>query len=579
MPLPPSASRATGPTQGRETAVMVDRGDHRIGDDERQQAIDMLRVHTGAGRLTLDEFSDLAGKVYAAQTYRELEAVAEDLPPGLVPEPGAPAGAAPLAGPFAAVPGPSDAVRQTGAGSPALPRAPGHPDAPVDGRPARRRFVAVMSTSKARGRWRPAPTVSAVAFWGGVKIDLRKADVATPVVDITAWAIMGGVTVVVDPGTRVELDGMVLMGGSHDSTPADDPPPAGSPLVRVHARGLWGGVHVRTGHADTVARVEAARRAAAERRTVPRPGATDERGAPPGAGATDDRRHERPPNPLELPQHVLDDVAAALPRVLTPPSGVPVRRRRRSGHARGRSDPWPDDRPQDAPGATPPPSTRTGQDGDGPGAGHEGAGAPDGVPADRLSADRSGSNGASPHTVIGGPTPSPSGTLTMMVTDIAASTALAERLGDRRWMDVLGAHNALVREQVAGHGGTEVKAQGDGFLVVFPSARRAILAAIEVQRALARYRDDHPDTPVAVRIGLHTGEIVDVDGDVFGQNVVVAARLAAEADPDEIVVSALTRDLTVSGGDLTFGPAAEVELKGLSTPWRVHRVPWSVESA
>ena len=167
----------------------------------------------------------------------------------------------------------------------------------------------------------------------------------------------------------------------------------------------------------------------------------------------------------------------------------------------------------------------------------------------------------------------------MMVTDIAESTVLAERLGDRRWMDVLGAHNALVRAQVTGHGGTEVKAQGDGFLVVFPSARRAILAAVEVQRALAGYRTANPDTPVAVRIGLHTGEIVDVDGDVFGQNVVVAARLAGEAEPGEIVVSALTRDLTVSGGDLTFGPAAEVELKGLSQPWRVHRVPWAVESA
>ncbi|MGH9233568.1 MAG: DUF1707 SHOCT-like domain-containing protein, partial [Acidimicrobiales bacterium] len=66
---------------------MVDPGDHRIGDAERQQAIDLLRAHTGAGRLTLDEFGDLAAQVYAAQTYRELEAVADNLPPGLVPDP------------------------------------------------------------------------------------------------------------------------------------------------------------------------------------------------------------------------------------------------------------------------------------------------------------------------------------------------------------------------------------------------------------------------------------------------------------------------------------------------------------
>ena len=113
----------------------------------------------------------------------------------------------------------------------------------------------------------------------------------------------------------------------------------------------------------------------------------------------------------------------------------------------------------------------------------------------------------------------------------------ATAAGSRCWRD----HNALVREQVARHGGTEVKAQGDGFLVVFPSARRAILAAVDVQRALARYGDEHPETTMAVRIGLHTGEIVDVDGDVLGQNVVVAVRIADHAVPGEILVSALTR--------------------------------------
>ena len=148
-------------------------------------------------------------------------------------------------------------------------------------------------------------------------------------------------------------------------------------------------------------------------------------------------------------------------------------------------------------------------------------------------------------------------------------------MGDRRWIQVLSEHNRLVRDQVARQGGTEVKAQGDGFLVVFASARKAILAAVGVQQSLAAYRSDHPDLPITVRIGLHPGEIVDVDGDVFGQNVVVAVRITDHAEPGEIVVSGLTRDLTVSGGDLSFGPAAEVELKGLSEPWRIHRVTWS----
>ena len=167
----------------------------------------------------------------------------------------------------------------------------------------------------------------------------------------------------------------------------------------------------------------------------------------------------------------------------------------------------------------------------------------------------------------------------MMVTDIVDSTGLAEALGDRRWITVLAHHYEVVRAEVASEGGTEVKAQGDGFLVVFPSARRAIRAAIAVQRALARERAEQRDTAVEVRIGLHTGEIVDVDGDVLGQNVVVAVRIADRAGPGEILVSGLTRDLTASGGDLAFGPADEVELKGLSQPWRVHRVAWTPDEA
>lgn len=71
---------------------MPDRRDMRIGDAERNQAIDMLRSHVGAGRLTLDEFADLAGRVFAARTYGELDDVGRALPPGLVPEPAAAAG-------------------------------------------------------------------------------------------------------------------------------------------------------------------------------------------------------------------------------------------------------------------------------------------------------------------------------------------------------------------------------------------------------------------------------------------------------------------------------------------------------
>jgi class 3 adenylate cyclase len=560
--------RVTTATFRRETDPMADPGDHRIGDAERQQAIDLLRAHTGAGRLTLDEFSDLAGQVYAAQTYRELEDVAGDLPPGLVPE----------AGPEAGPPRPTDAVPAAG-----TPSAVGGSPAPAraGGSRGRRRFVAVMSGSSARGRWRAAPAIRAFAFWGSVHIDLRSADVDGPVVDITAWAIMGSVCVTVAEGTRVELDGMVVMGGSTDTTRTAEPLP-GSPLVRVHARGMWGGVSARS------KKTREQRAAAAE-----------------AAGEPADHREGGPPHILELPQRILDDVATMLPSIVSGQGErAPVHRGRSHSHggvpstpsSPGRSRPPRAPRPprpprppgRSGPGPSFPPGPPAGQSAPfppGPPAGGpsfpptaadpSATAGPGGAPAPAPPTDHAASNGQTPTP---GPA-APSGTLTMMVTDIADSTALAERLGDRRWIEVLADHNTLVREAVARHGGTEVKAQGDGFLVVFSSARRAILAGVDVQRALCRYRDGHPDTPVAVRVGLHTGEIVDVDGDVFGQNVVVAVRIADQAVPGEVVVSALTRDLTVSGGDLSFGPATEVALKGLSQPWRVHRVAWSPEPA
>jgi class 3 adenylate cyclase len=517
---PRGTRRVTRVTLGRETGAMVDRGDHRIGDAERQQAIDLLRTHTGAGRLTLDEFADLAGQVFAAQTYRELEAVGRRLPPGLTPEPPA------------AQPPPQPGQAAAPQGRPAGPPSP--PPDPVATTPKRRRrFVAVMSGSVARGRWHAPSEISAFAFWGGVDIDLREATIDGSVCDITAWAVMGGVTVTVPEGVRVELDGMVLMGGASDLTRTTEPLP-GAPLVRVHARGMWGGVTLRTKRirhrhvrsADTA------------------------KGEPTHAGLADPQPTEggvhRPPSPLELPLRILDDVAEMLPRFV-PPHGAPspVRPPRPPG-----------------PGARSPRRARDRH--------------PEHSADTTTTAQEVGNSTARRQPTPGAP---PSGTLTMMVTDMVDSTALAERIGDRRWIDVLGDHNVLVREQVTRHGGTEIKAQGDGFLVVFSSARRAILAAVDVQRALAHYRDEHPEHPVEVRIGLHTGEIVDVDGDVFGQNVVVAARIADHAAPGEVVVSALTRDLTVSGGDLSFGPPQEVELKGLSQPWRVHRVSWTPEPA
>jgi class 3 adenylate cyclase len=172
------------------------------------------------------------------------------------------------------------------------------------------------------------------------------------------------------------------------------------------------------------------------------------------------------------------------------------------------------------------------------------------------------------------PHASPEGTVTILFSDIEGSTAANERLGDRRWLEILRAHNRIVRREVAAQRGFEVKCQGDGFMVAFGSARRAVLCAVGVQLALRDYSAAHPEEAVAVRIGLHTGEVVKEAEDFFGTNVALAARIASAARGGEILVSGLLKDLLQGSGDVEFGPPREVELKGISGSQRLHEIVW-----
>jgi class 3 adenylate cyclase len=166
------------------------------------------------------------------------------------------------------------------------------------------------------------------------------------------------------------------------------------------------------------------------------------------------------------------------------------------------------------------------------------------------------------------------GTITMVFTDIVDSTDLVHQLADRRWLEVLGRHDAIIRGLVAHFHGTEVKAQGDGFLLTFPSARHALLFAISVQRDLAEQRNRDRSFPVKVRIGVHTGEVLRADGDVFGRHVHRAARIAGLARSEQIVVSSLVRELAEPMGDITFDSAHAVELKGFPGTTFVSEVQW-----
>jgi class 3 adenylate cyclase len=169
----------------------------------------------------------------------------------------------------------------------------------------------------------------------------------------------------------------------------------------------------------------------------------------------------------------------------------------------------------------------------------------------------------------------PDGTVTLLFTDIEDSTAMNERLGDQRWMELLREHGAIVREQIRAHQGFEVKSQGDGFMVAYDSARRALQCAIALQRAFAEH-NGKADEPLQVRIGLHTGEAIREADDFYGHHVNLAARIAAQAGSREILVSSLLKELTSSSGEFEYQAAREVTLKGISDPQRVFAVRWSV---
>jgi len=153
------------------------------------------------------------------------------------------------------------------------------------------------------------------------------------------------------------------------------------------------------------------------------------------------------------------------------------------------------------------------------------------------------------------------GTVTIVFTDIVDSTVLLGRLGDQGWLEVLRKHNAVIADATTAHGGAVVETQGDGAMLAFSSARRAVACAVTIQREIAVAFDDGA-SPIHVRIGVHTGDALQEADHFYGTTVHYAARVASQARGGEILVSGLVRDL-VAGSDVGFLESREVELKGL----------------
>jgi len=165
------------------------------------------------------------------------------------------------------------------------------------------------------------------------------------------------------------------------------------------------------------------------------------------------------------------------------------------------------------------------------------------------------------------------GTITIAFTDIVDSTVLLTHLGDHVWVDLLRRHNAIIERCTDDHGGTVVETQGDGSMLAFPSARRAVACAEAIQREIGRaFADVSP--PVAVRLGLHTGDALHQGDHFFGTTVHYAARVASEALGGEVLVSSVVHDLIARPG-INFHESREAELKGLDGWHRLYALDFT----
>jgi hypothetical protein len=185
--------------------------DLRASDHDRDRVAEVLRQAAGDGRLTLEELEERLSAVYSAKTYGDLEPITRDLP----------IGATPAAAP--AVPSAADPER-------------------FGGRSTSSVGVGILGGFSRKGSWVAPREFIAVAFWGGGEIDLREARFAEREVTIRAFAVMGGVNVIVPEDAEVDVHGIGIMGGFDDK--AGGPGEPGAPRIVVKGVAFWGGVGV-----------------------------------------------------------------------------------------------------------------------------------------------------------------------------------------------------------------------------------------------------------------------------------------------------------------------------------------------
>jgi class 3 adenylate cyclase/tetratricopeptide (TPR) repeat protein len=162
--------------------------------------------------------------------------------------------------------------------------------------------------------------------------------------------------------------------------------------------------------------------------------------------------------------------------------------------------------------------------------------------------------------------------VTVLFTDLVGSTDLNQRLGDEAANALERRVERLALEQVEKHRGVLVKDTGDGLMAAFQSARRAVACAREIQRCVARCNRDAPEADLRMRIGLHTGEVIEEDGNLHGETVILAKRVESATPPGRVFASETVYGVLGTARHELEDRGA-FDLKGFADSWRLYEVP------